>query len=91
MAVVKFVENRLRPWTPALAEAVEEEIRRAAAPHPDSVEFDCRIRFEDGVNLSVGILLEREGWGARFVVPFPSGRGEVLSSMERVLRERVLS
>jgi hypothetical protein len=65
--------------------------RRAAAPHPDSAELDCRIRLEDGPdNLSVGILLERGGWGARFVVPFSSAPGEVLSSTARVLRERVL-
>lgn len=92
MAEVTFVENRLRSWTPVLAQAVEDEIRRAAAPHPDPLKLDCRIRLEDGADrLAVGILLEREGWGARFVVPFPSTSGEVLSCTERVLRERVLA
>jgi hypothetical protein len=42
MAEAKFLENRLRSWTPVLAEAVEDEIRRAAAPHPDPTELDCR-------------------------------------------------
>jgi hypothetical protein len=92
MAQVRFLENRLRSWTPVLAEAVEDEIRRAAAPHSDPVELDCRIHLEAGPdNLSVGILLERGAWGARFVVPFPSATGEVLSSTARVLRERVLA
>jgi len=92
MAQVKFLENRLRSWTPVLAQTMEEEIRRAAAPHPDPAELDCRIRLEGSDDdLCVGIVLEREGWGARFVVPFPSANGEVLSSTRRVLRELVLA
>jgi hypothetical protein len=92
MAEVTFLENRLRSWMPVLAQTVEDEIRQAAAPHPGSLRLDCRIRLEDGdERLAVGILLEREGWGARFVVPFPSLSGEVLSCTERVLRERVLA
>jgi hypothetical protein len=92
MARVRFVENRLRAWTPALAESIEDEIRRAAALDSDPGPLDCRIHLEDGATaLSVRILLERGGWGARFVVPFPSARGEVLSSAECVLRERALA
>jgi len=92
MAHVNFLENRLRSWTPALAEAMEEEIRRAAAPHPEPSELDCRIGLEaDASSLRVGIVLEHQGWGTRFVVPFPSANGEVLSSTTRVLRELVLT
>jgi len=92
MAQVKFLENRLRAWTPVLADAVEEEIRRAAAPHTDPAILDCRIRLEAGAaDLCVGIVLEHQGWGAQFVVPFPSANGEVLSSTRRVLRELALA
>jgi hypothetical protein len=92
MSQVKFLENRLRSWTPAMAEAIEEEIRRAVAPHPDPCELDCRIDLAGADDdLRVGIVLEHSGWGARFVVPFPSPNGEVLSSTRRVLRELVLA
>jgi hypothetical protein len=91
VAQVKFLENLLRPWTPNLAEAVEEEIRRAVAPDADPAELACRIGIDSSANdLRVDIFLEREGWGARFHVPFPSTRGEVLLSTERVLRERAV-
>jgi hypothetical protein len=92
LSQVKFLENRLRSWTPAQAEAMEEEIRRAVAPHPDPSELDCRILLEgEEHDLCVGIVLEHSGWGARFVVPFPSRDGEVLSSTRRVLRRLVLA
>jgi hypothetical protein len=91
MSQVKFLENRLRSWTPALAQAMEDEIRRAVAPRPEAVELGCRICLQEGAEEPfVGILLEREGWGARFVVSFPSADGEVHSSTERVLRKSVL-
>lgn len=92
MAQVKFLENRLRSWTPALAAAMEDEIRRAAAPHVGPAVLDCRIRLEGGAgDLCVGIVLEHQGRGARFVVPFPSANGEVLSSTKQVLRDLVLA
>jgi hypothetical protein len=91
MASVKFLENLLRPWTPLLADEVEDEIRRAAAPDCGLAELGCRICLDGTTNdLRVGIFLEREGWGARFEVPFPSARGEVRLTTERVLRERAV-
>jgi hypothetical protein len=71
---------------------MEDEIRRAVASHPDPSELACRIGLageED--DLRVGIVLEHSGWGARFVVSFPSRNGEVLSSTRRVLGQLVLA